>query len=163
MSNTRKKKIFREERTTTVDHQTGEISKEVQILSSKVEQEPRFVKMYIDDVLKLKDVPKASSDVLSVLLANMSYGNVVIMIKEIKEIIAQKTGLKPNTVNKSIQNLHKAGILIRKGRSIYVVDPTLFAKGSWEDISKLRLVIDYKPDGTKTINSDMAKQLQLKL
>lgn len=158
-----KKKIFREQRTTIVNHETGEISREVEVLSSQVPQEPRFVKMYIDDVLKLKDVPKASSDVLSVLLANMTYGNVVVMIKPIKEMIALKTGLKSNTINKAIQNLHKAGILIRKNRGVYLIDPCLFAKGKWEDISKLRLVIDYKSDGTKVLNSNMVEQLQLNI
>lgn len=157
------KKIYRQETKVTIDNNTGEIIQETDVTKSIVECEPNFIKMYVNDILKLKDVPKASNDVLNVLLANMSYQNIVVMIKPIKNLICEQTGLKSNTVNKAIQNLHKAGILIRKDRSVYIVDPTLFAKGKWEDIKKLRLVIDYKPNGTKEINSNMVEQLKLKI
>jgi DNA primase catalytic subunit len=158
---TRKKKIYRHETRTTINSETGEIIQESDIKKSMIEQEPPFIKTYVDDILRLKDVPKASNDVLTILLQNMSYGNVVVVISPIKRIICKATGLKQNTVNKAIQNLHKAGILIRKERSVYIVDPNLFAKGKWEDIKKLRLVIDYKPDGSKSINSNMVEQLKL--
>ena len=155
------KKIYRQEDSTTVDSETGEILQKTNVEKSIVEGEPNFVKLYIDDILKLKDVPKASNDVLNILVANMSYGNVVVMIKPIKDMIAEQTGLKLNTINKAIQNLHGAGILIRKSKSVYLVDPTLFGKGKWEDIKKLRLTIDYNPDGSKQINSNMVEQLRL--
>ena len=158
-----KKKIYREETKTIIDSETGEVLQQTDVKKSMVEAEPNFIKMYVNDILKLKDVPKASNDVLNILLANMTYGNVVVMIKPIKDLIANETGLSLNTINKSIQNLHKSGILIRKDRSVYIVDPNLFAKGKWEDIKKLRLTIDYNQDGTKSINSDMVEQLKLKI
>ena len=155
------KKVYRQENSTTVDSKSGEILQKTSVEKSVVEGEPNFVKLYIDDILKLKDIPKASNDVLNILVKNMSYGNVVVMIKPIKDMIAEETGLKLNTINKAIQNLHEAGILIRKNKSIYLVDPNLFGKGKWEDIKKLRLTIDYNPDGTKEINSNMVEQLKL--
>lgn len=159
-----KKRIYKEEKTTTIDNETGEIiSEKTEVKASMVESEPPFVKLYIDDLLRLKDVPKASNDVLHVLVRNMSYGNYVVMIKAMKEQICKQTSLKMNTVNKAIQSLHKAGILIRKERSVYVIDPNLFAKGKWGDIKKLRLTIDYHKDGTKTINSNVAEQLKINM
>lgn len=163
MAKSGKKKIYRQETTTTIDNTTGEVLQETDIKSSMVDQEPNFVKMYIDDILKLKDVPKASNDVLSILVANMSYGNVVVLIKPIKDMISQKTGLSAHTIDKAVQDLHKAGVLIRRNRGVYIVDPSLFAKGKWEDIKKLRLTIDYNRDGTKSINSDMVEQLKLNM
>ena len=156
-----RKKIYKQENSQTVDSVTGEVLQKTTVEKSMVEAEPNFVKLYIDDILKLKNVPKASNDVLNILVANMSYGNIVVMIKPIKDLIAEETGLKLNTINKAIQNLHSAGILIRKNKSVYLIDPTLFAKGKWEDIKKLRLTIDYNPDGSKQINSNMVEQLQL--
>ena len=156
-----KKKIYKQEDEQSVDSVTGEILQKTSIKTSMIESEPSFVKLYIDDILKLKDVPKASNDVLNILVANMSYGNVVVMIKPIKDLIAEETGLKLNTINKAISNLHEAGILIRKNRGVYLVDPNLFAKGKWSDIKKLRLTIDYNADGTKEINSDAVEQLSL--
>lgn len=157
------KKITKQETKTIIDHETGEIIKTDDLKSYAVESEPNYVKMYIDDIAKLKDVPQASNDVLRVLVRNMSYGNLVVMIKPIKDKIKEETGLSLNTINKSIQNLYKAGILIRQSRSVYLVDPNLFAKGKWEDIKKLRLVIEYNNDGTKSINSNMVEQLKLNI
>lgn len=157
------KKVTRQETKTVIDHETGEIIKTDDLKSYAVESEPNYVKMYIEDIGKLKDVPPASNDVLGVLVRNMSYGNMVVMIKPIKDKIKEETGLSLNTINKSIQNLYKAGILIRQSRSVYIVDPTLFAKGKWEDIKKLRLVIEYNNDGTKSINSNMVEQLKLNM
>jgi hypothetical protein len=156
-------KITRQETKTIIDSETGEIITTQDIKSFAVEKEPNYVKMYIEDIGKLKNIPQSANEVLNVLVRNMSYGNMVVMIKPIKELIKEETGLKMNTINKSIQNLYKAGILIRRSRSVYIVDPTLFAKGKWEDIKKLRLVIDYNEDGTKSINSNLVEQLKLNM
>mgnify|MGYP005856741455 CR=1 FL=1 len=158
-----KQKVTHQETKTVIDHETGEITQTHDVKSYAVEKEPNYVKMYIEDIGKLKNIPPSSNDVLGVLVRNMSYGNIVVMIKPIKDKIKEETNLSINTINKSIQNLYKAGILIRQSRSVYLVDPTLFAKGKWEDIKKLRLVIDYNNDGTKSINSNMVEQLKLKM
>ena len=159
----KKQKVTQQETTTVIDSETGEILKTTDIKSFQVEKEPNYVKMYIDDISKLKNIPPSSNEVLNVLVRNMSYGNIVVMIKPIKDRIMEHTGLSLNTINKSIDNLYKAGILIRQSRGVYLVDPTLFAKGKWEDIKKLRLVVDYKSDGTKEINSNLVEQLKLKM
>jgi hypothetical protein len=157
------KKVYNQVTESYFDNETGQITSQSDIKMSYVESEPNFIKMYVDDILKLKNVPAASNEVLRVLLSQMKYGNIVVLIKPIKEIISDITGLKINTINKSVQNLCDAGILIRRNRGVYIVDPNLFAKGKWQDIKKLRLTIDYEKDGTKTINSDIAKQLKLNI
>lgn len=155
------RKVYNQVTQTYVDKETGEMVSQSDIKMSRVEREPNFIKMYVDDILKIKEVPKASNDVLSVLLANMSYANIVVLIKPIKDIISQETGLKLNTINKAVQKLCDVGILIRRNRGVYIVDPNLFAKGKWENVKKLRMTIEYNKDGTKTINSNLAEQLKL--
>lgn len=157
-----KKRVTKTETSTIIDEQTGEILKTTNVESAYVASEPPYVKMYIDDIMRLKEMPGAAGKVLNVLVSNMSYGNVVVLLIDIKKLIMQATGLSIHTVNKSIAQLHKANILIRKGKSVYIVDPTLFARGKWDDIKKLRLTIDYNiADNTKTINSNMVEQLKL--
>lgn len=156
-----KKKIIRQQTETIVNIETGEISKTTDLQESYVEQEPAFVKMYVQDIVRLNDLPNAAGTILNVLIQNMSYGNIVVLIKPIKTRIVEATGFSESTIKKSISDLNKAGILIRKERAVYLVDPTLFGRGAWKDIKKLRMIIDYNHDGTKSINSNMVEQLKL--
>ena len=41
------------------------------------------------------------------------------------------------------------------------MDPHLFGRGSWKDVQKIRMVIEYNTDGTKSINTEVSKQLGL--
>jgi hypothetical protein len=45
--------------------------------------------------------------------------------------------------------------------SFYIMDPNLFGRGSWNDVKKIRMVIEYNADGTKSINTEISKQLRL--
>ena len=67
-----------------------------------------------------------------------------------------------NTLNKQIDNLRKANILlpIPNKRGCYLVDPNLFARGSWNDIKQLRLIIDYNIDGSRNLSSNAPQQLK---
>jgi hypothetical protein len=41
------------------------------------------------------------------------------------------------------------------------MSPDLFGRGTWNDIKKIRMVIDYNSDGTKSINTELSNQLGL--
>lgn len=45
-------------------------------------------------------------------------------------------GMNINTFNKAIDDLYKAGMLIRLSRACYMVDPELYGSGSWQDVKK---------------------------
>jgi hypothetical protein len=158
-----KKKVIRQQTETVVDHETGEISKTTDLKESYIEQEPSYVKMYIQDIVRLNDLPSSAGKVLNILVSNMGYGNKVILIKPIKKYIMEQTGLSEGSVKRCIADLTKANILIRLERAVYLIDPSMFAKGKWADIKKLRMVIDYNEDGTKTINSNLVEQLKLNM
>ena len=76
-------------------------------------------------------------------------------------MICAELDIKMDTLNKAIDNLYKAGVLIRVERGIYMADPNLFGKGEWKDINNLRLVINYNQDGTKHISGERLDQLKL--
>ena len=165
------KDITQQKVDTIIDEETGEIISTTSSTTFRVEKEPDFIKLYLDDVLRLNDLPKGMSPILFRICKIMSYNNIVVLINPIKQMISNDLNISISYVNKCIDIFHKKGILIRirdektqkQHRGVYLVDPELFGKGQWKDIKSLRLVVDYKPNGTKEIKSNMSDQLQLKL
>lgn len=102
--------------------------------------------MYVDDITRINDLPIGLSPILLELVKQMGYNNIIPAYKPIKLMVCKRLGISLNYLDKSIQKLDKKGILIRLHKGIYMADPNLFARGKWEDIKNLRLVIEYKKD-----------------
>jgi len=147
------KNITKEKITESFDNQTGEVSVESTVTVLKVPKEPPYVKLYLQDIIRLKDLPKGSDKILYMLLQSMGYNNIIAAYAPIKRIMCNQLDIKMNTLNKHIDNLYKAGVLIRIERGIYMADPELFGKGKWEDVRHIRMVIDYTPSGKREITA----------
>lgn len=128
---------------------------------SAFEKEPPYVKVYLEDIGRLNGLDPAEQKLVNELVFNMGYNNVVPSYKPVKEMIAQRIGVSLSTVNNCIQSLYKKGVLIRKARGFYIMDPNIFGRGSWKDVKNIRMTIEYNSDGTKTINTEVSKQLGL--
>ena len=108
----------------------------------------------------------SASDWRSTLVVNTHIENrasaVAIANKFLKEMMVKELKISINTLNMGISNLKKKGILIpvRGAKGLYIVDPELFARGKWEDIKNLRLVIEYNKDGSKSLKSNAREQLK---
>lgn len=78
-----------------------------------------------------------------------------------KKEIAERVGIKTQTFDNYLRKLVDAEIFKRIGRGEYQVNPTLFARGDWTDISRQRdewmLTITYKVNGTRKIEGKTAK------
>ena len=156
------KKKYVQTSTDTVDYHTGEITHQTKTTVIPFEQEPPFVKLYFQDIAKITGLSMGQTDLLFHIVKNMSYKNIWVAHAYLKEIICMDLGMKLNTLNKYIDFLYKKGILLRLKRGVYLVNPDLFAKGSWKDIKKLRLSIEYDPKtGKRQVRSDLKKQLRL--
>lgn len=132
--------------TEVVDVNTGEIM-DSQMETVSYSQEPDFVKMYIDDLSYLHGLTSANNSVLHSLLSKMNYDNEIILVSKVKDEMANKIGLMKNTFEHGIGVLVKKGILIKKGNNYYIVNPFLFARGSWKDIRSIRMTIKYSKEG----------------
>jgi hypothetical protein len=149
---------------TQLNTETGEMISHKKTKSVILEKEPEFVKLYLGDIIRLKDLPKGTDKILYALLQTMGYNNVIPAFAAIKRMIIRDLGISINTLNKGIDTLHKKGVLIRIERGIYMADPELFGKGSWAQIKDLRLNIEYNPKtGKRTLKSNARQQLQLTL
>ena len=128
-------------------------SEERKTISSKIESEPSFIKLYLDDITYLCDIPKSASDVIFELLKLVDYEQNLYIHKDQKTAICNRLNLKENAVNKAISALNNAQIILRVSRGHYILNPFFFGKGSWKDIRQIRLELLYNPEklGIKSI------------
>lgn len=150
-----------------VDGNTGEVIKTKTDTTMRFPSEPEFVKLYIKDILYLKDMPQACSKVLLSLLAKAKYANkttinsadagglVVSMSGYDRKQLMQETGfVRMSSFNNVLTQLVKGNLLIRLGTGAYRLNPYLFGKGNWKDIKKLRATITWDATG-KTIKTEI--------
>ena len=156
------KKIIKESQTSVVNIETGELLESRNYTQRLVEVEPNFIKVYLDDIAKLADLPKGCSNVMYHLLRYMTYDNVIGLTPFIRNTIAKSLNTNTHTLNQQITELVNQGILARIGRGTYFVNPDLFGKGKWQDIRNLRLTITYDRNGrTFSTDRNFAQQLEI--
>ena len=132
------KSVYQEEKT-LVDTETGEVKKQEKTNVVKIQSEPAFVKLYIEDISKLYDLPKGTDKLLFELVKSMSYEGEICLNAGKKRIIAEKLGFSnTRTIDNNLTKFCKKDILDRVETGVYIANPNLFGKGSWADIYKLR-------------------------
>ena len=143
------RKVVNSKREICIDNISGSIISDSSIVDISVKQEPDYYKVYIKDVSSLYGLNSSEKDLISCLSSKMGYGNVIVLIKSIKELICSELGMSLNTLNKAISELVKCGLLVRQAKCVYLINPYFAAKGKWGEIDKLRLQIDYSSSGRK--------------
>ena len=91
----------------------------------------------------------------------MDYENIVTLTSRSKKEIAERVGIKIQTFDNYLRKLVDAEVFKRIGRGEYKVNPNLFARGDWGNISRQRdewmLTITYAPNGTRKIYGKAVK------
>ena len=111
--------------------------------------EPPFIKIYLEDVLYLQDLPKSHENILFELLKRATYagdefGMTVTLSSGLKQIIAKTLGIKNvRSINNALSDLVKGKVLFRIATGVYQFNSYFFGKGDWKDIHRLRLEINY--------------------
>lgn len=152
-----KKSVFKETEKTVIT-EDGEILNErheVEKISFNVE--PEYIKVYLEDIARLKDLPTSVSKVMYCLIKRMSYNNLIPVHRPIKQAIAHELGISENEIKRKIQQLYDAGFLVRVSRGYYIADPMLFGKGYWKNIRELQLNVTYDEHGRKAIKASTRK------
>lgn len=126
-------------------------------------QEPNYVKLYLDTIATFKGLSRGISPFLMEILKHMTYANdargpqTITLTGFQREQIARNLGISDSAISKNLQKLVEADILTKLRRSVYGVNPEIFGKGDWADISKLRFArfqatLDFKAG---TISADI--------
>lgn len=156
------KKQLKTEEIIHMDNDTGEVlANHSYVTTNTFDSEPAYFKVYVDDLVRLNDVPRGMTAILLELVKNMSYGNVIPAYKPVKDAVCSNLGISINYLNKAIDTFYKRGIFVREARGFYRADPELFGKGKWKDVKELRLQIEYKSDGTKHMISSLSPNARL--
>lgn len=159
-----KRKLTKTEITEVIDKETGElIIQNSKSQSFLIDREPDYIKLYIEDISRLKDIPAGMNKVLFEIIKSINYNGIVMAYMPVKQLMCSNMGITISYLNNCISEFHKKGILIRYARGVYIADPNLFAKGSWSNIQNLRLVIQYNTDGTKSLKSTVSEEMKIQL
>lgn len=148
-----KKTILREEQ--IINEETGEILRTK--TNVQFDKEPDFVKLYLDCLgvfTNNNGLDKSLNDMLLSVLKRMTYASdnqIVVLNAYIKNNICEETGKSLKRLNQAITIWVKEKILIRVGRGVYKINPFIFGRGDWRDISHLRATFDFKNGSVETI------------
>jgi len=111
--------------------------------------EPPYIKLYLQDILYISDMPNHHEKVLFELLKRATYagdefGMTVSLSAGTKRIIAKQLNIKNvRSINNALTELVKGKILFRIETGVYQFNAYFFGKGDWQDIAKLRMEINY--------------------
>ena len=145
-----------------IDYNTGEVVEESSIITYQMESEPEFVKIYLQDVSRLFNLPSGVSSIMYELLRYMTYENLIALTPYIRKQIADKLGTNTGVFNQGITKLTKQGLISKVGSGTYMANPDVFGKGKWKDIKNLRATIVYNSDGRKfTVERNLPTQLEI--
>jgi hypothetical protein len=148
------KKKIKKEIKETVTNEDGEKLHQKHIEEAYISKEPDFIKVYLDNILLINNLPSGIQKTLNVLLKRMAYDNVVVLNAYIKKEMAKELDFKTvQSLNNNINKLVKEGIMFRKGTGTYEMNPFLFGRGSWENIKKIRFEVIFE-DGKVSQKAD---------
>lgn len=134
---------------TSVLNENGEIVSKRANKTLSWGAEPSYIKLYLQDVLYLSDMPKHHEKILFELLKRACYagekeGMEICLNASLKKRIAKDLGIQNiRSINNALSDLVKGNILFRVDTGLYTLNPYLFGKGDWQDIARLRLEINY--------------------
>ncbi|MDC3422864.1 replication/maintenance protein RepL [Aquibacillus koreensis] len=144
----------------TVTNEDGQITHQEEEKTINWGSEPNYIKIYLDTILYLKDLPKGLNGILYAFLKRMSYGNQLVVNAALKRQIAKELDLSLSSINNGLSKFVKGEILFREDTGLYKVNPHLFGKGEWKDIAKIRLEITFDKNG-KTVMSEIERKEEI--
>lgn len=134
-------KIVRITRDTVTDADgvvVSDVTKENVVSIRKMEDEPQYVKLYIEDIGRILGLQDGHRRILLLVAASVDYEGIVSMAIGRKARIAATLGCTVKAVDNAVIEFAKQGILKRIGRGEYELNPNLFGKGAWRDIRERR-------------------------
>ena len=154
-------KIKQSVETSIIDNKTGELISKRANKTLSWGTEPSYIKLYLQDILYLSDMPTKHSAILYELLKRSAYagekdGMQVIINASLKRRIKNALNLKNvGSISNAITDFVKGKILYRVDVGMYNFNPWLFGKGDWQDIARLRLEINYEEIKGKTFKTNV--------
>ncbi|MCM1223068.1 MAG: replication/maintenance protein RepL [Lachnospiraceae bacterium] len=152
-----KKKLTKLVVNESTDFNTGEIKSKEEYQEVYVENEPDYIKLYIEHICTFNGLKQGISPILLKFCSYLTYAkgtekNQLLYINiTMKEQIAEELGVTVKRINQALTEFINAGIFKKifdektqkYRRGAYIVNPYIIAKGKWKDIKKFRATFDY--------------------
>jgi hypothetical protein len=148
-----------------VDHKTGRITGETTSKIVRHPAEPPYVKLYIDDLCELVQVPTSLKDTLILLLRKLDYDGYITLSPRFRKDLYEKLSIQDQTLRNRLVQLVQKGLLVREGTNEYLANPFYFARGDWKSIVEQRqafqMRITYSESGRKIRTQKTEEQQEL--
>lgn len=125
----------------TLDNATGNVQDMTTTYVSQAKREPFYVKTYIDGIEKLYSMRPYCWPVLIWMLRRMPYASEDQRFEfglPMRKKAASELGMSLGRVNHAVTDLVEAGAVLRVDRGLYQLNPMIFGRGEWKEISRLR-------------------------
>lgn len=147
----------------TIDGQTGEV---LQLEHSEgtrtiIKQEPAYIKLYIQDVLYLRDMPAGLTGVMYALLKEATYADKGLRIylpTGLKKELIAAVGTTKAAFDNALSKLCKGQIIRRVSTGVYELNPFFFGRGEWKDIDRIRATWDYDSIKGRTFQATVTRK-----
>ena len=128
---------------TVINNLTGEIthSETHSVSITRLDKEPPYVKMYINDIGVWQGLTKTETDILYRLSATVDYDGIIQVTTFTKKKICATLGIKSQSFANSVSRLVAKMILQRVPDAplqVFTLNPYWFGRGDWKDILEQR-------------------------
>jgi len=137
--------LIQQTKNTTKMDQSGEITHQetTNIINKKSANQKDFVYAFTKSIGYLSQLTKSEINTLFGLFKYTTMQNKIYTNKSMKTEISEEMNLNYQTVENSITNLAKKGILGRLERGVYVLNPTFFGKGDFNELKKIKIFQEF--------------------
>lgn len=132
------------ERKSTVCASTGEVMNEESTTIVKLPTEPPFVKLYLDDLGNLLDIPASQKKLMMLLIKKIDFEGIITLSQRSRKIIAEKLEIRPQTLSNYIQGLVKKGLIKTLAPNEWQANPNYFARGNWREVYEQRRAFELR-------------------
>lgn len=127
---------------TVIDGLSGEVThSERQIINtSRLDKEPPYIKMYIQDIGHWQGLSAGETAILHLVSSTVDYEGVVHLSKYAKDKIKKTLSVTDGFVRNTISKLVSKSILLKTENysGVYKLNPFWFGRGEWKDILEQR-------------------------
>jgi len=121
----------------------------VDISTGEILREPDFVKLYIEDLCKIKGLSGTQYRIYLFMIDNMNWENLVSYGATAKTRFLKENELLNQSFNNNISQLISTGLIKRMGRGEFLVNKKYAVKTEWSKVQKIRWVTEYTGAGRK--------------
>lgn len=144
-----------------IDNRSGEITESRKCEVVRHPAEPPYIKLYIDELCALIEVPSSHKRLLLLLLRKLDYDGYITLSTRYRRQICDILGVKDQTFRNRLRELVKYQLLLHEGLNEYQANPFYFARGEWKKIVEQRqafqMKIVYTPQG-KSVTTEVYQE-----